>query len=136
MKPSLGNPSRLIARSHVIFTLDGRLPLESKAKMHSLRRSFCRSWWNDRWRDLLLAFGSWISNGEETLDLLASDSEALVISSRPILMTSDVSLKEEDAEIAVAEEIETEWDDPEIESDEIVSEEFYDDLNADSDVTE
>jgi hypothetical protein len=94
IKPSLGNPSRLVARSHVIFTLDGRLPLESKSKTHALRRSFCRSWWNDRWRDLLLAFGSWISVGKDTFSLATSEANPMMVSSRPTVMISPVSVIE------------------------------------------
>jgi len=124
-KPSLGNPPRLIARSHVIFTLDGKIPLESKAKMHSLRRSFCRNWWNDRWRDLLLAFGSWISTGAETFTLETSGINPIVVSSIPKLMISPVSLAEvrEYSVIPVSEEDEIEWDDPDVEGDELFGEE-------------
>lgn len=55
-KPVLGDFPKFILRQHVIFTEDGRTPLQSTTRMHSLRRSFCRSWWNDRWRDLLTAY--------------------------------------------------------------------------------
>ncbi|MBV9570772.1 MAG: toll/interleukin-1 receptor domain-containing protein [Alphaproteobacteria bacterium] len=125
MKPSLGSPPRLIARSHVIFTLDGRLPLDSKAKMHSLRRSFCRNWWNDRWRDLLLAFGSWIAEDRESFTLASSAVNPIIVSARPILMISPISLVEGDAQSGtpVSEEDEVEWDDPDIESDELFGEE-------------
>lgn len=55
-KPVASDPTRIVLRPHVIFTEDGKTPLYSKQRMHILRRSFCKSWWNDRWRDLLLAF--------------------------------------------------------------------------------
>lgn len=66
-RPVLGSEPRYVLRQHVIFTADGRTPLVSKERMHVLRRRFCKSWWNDRWRDLLLAFVAWLnaaSNGE------------------------------------------------------------------------
>jgi len=54
---------------HVTFSVDGKTPLASKAHLHSLRRSFCRSWWNNRWRDLLQAFVSALASGEDHLEL-------------------------------------------------------------------
>ena len=48
---------------HVTFSVDGKKPLESKSQLHSLRRSFCRSWWNDRWRDLMQGFVCALSDG-------------------------------------------------------------------------
>jgi hypothetical protein len=60
-----GARKRFILRPHVIFTENGKEPLYSKRRMHLLRRSFCRSWWNDRWRDLLLGFVELISKGSE-----------------------------------------------------------------------
>jgi hypothetical protein len=40
----------------VVFTYDGHSPLGDAKRLHRLRRSFCKSWRNDKWRDLLLAF--------------------------------------------------------------------------------
>ncbi|HEX3116357.1 MAG TPA: hypothetical protein VHQ48_12820 [Bradyrhizobium sp.] len=64
-RPVAGDPSRLVLRPHVIFTADGKNPIFSKQRMHVLRRSFCKSWWNDRWRDLLIAFALVIGESEE-----------------------------------------------------------------------
>lgn len=64
-KPVLGDLPKFILRQHVIFTEDGFTPLQSSVRMHALRRSFCRSWWNDRWRDLLAAYvGTLEINGQ------------------------------------------------------------------------
>ncbi len=61
-RPVLGPQPRYVLRQHVIFTADGRTPLVSKERMHVLRRRFCKSWWNDRWRDLLIGFVSWLNS--------------------------------------------------------------------------
>ncbi|WP_083991981.1 toll/interleukin-1 receptor domain-containing protein [Bradyrhizobium embrapense] len=60
-RPSVGIAQHFVLRPHVIFTADGRTPVASKERMHLLRRRFCKSWWNDRWRDLLIAFVSWLN---------------------------------------------------------------------------
>ena len=56
---------RLVGR--VIFSENGTTPIESPARMHRLRRSFCRSWRNAKWRDMLLTFLSWLSDGDMQL---------------------------------------------------------------------
>jgi hypothetical protein len=59
-RPVLGAHPRFVLRQHIIFTADGSTPLVSKDRMHTLRRRFCKSWWNDRWRDMLIAFVTWL----------------------------------------------------------------------------
>ncbi|WP_213290907.1 toll/interleukin-1 receptor domain-containing protein [Bradyrhizobium sp. sGM-13] len=71
-RPSLGLQPRYILRQHVIFTADGQTPLVSKERMHVLRRRFCKSWWNDRWRDLLVGFVAWLNSSPNKLTLDAS----------------------------------------------------------------
>ena len=64
--PVLTNLHHFTLKPHVVFTEDGRTPLESVARMHALRRGFCKNWWNDRWRDLIVAFAAWFAQGEKT----------------------------------------------------------------------
>lgn len=45
---------------HVIFTVDGRSTVGDAKRMHMMRRTLCKSWRNDRWRDLMLAFLGWV----------------------------------------------------------------------------
>jgi hypothetical protein len=62
---TLGDDPHFVLRPQVVFTTDGRIPLESKAKAASLRRSFCKNWWNDRWHGLLTAFVSYLAGGND-----------------------------------------------------------------------
>ncbi|MER9071793.1 TIR domain-containing protein [Mesorhizobium sp. M0904] len=77
-------------KPHVIFTEDGVRPIDSISKQHSLRRSFCRNWWNDRWRDLLMAILHFLADGNETWDLPVSPSERIVVTGK--LTSTDVGL--------------------------------------------
>jgi hypothetical protein len=52
---------RIAAR--VVFTSDGHSLLGDAKRLHRLRRSFCKSWRNDKWRDLLLTFLFWLTEG-------------------------------------------------------------------------
>jgi len=61
----------------VIFTSDGREPIGDARRLHKMRRSFCKSWRNDKWRDLLLAFWFWMAEGALFVDVPLGEGEAL-----------------------------------------------------------
>jgi len=46
------SPARIQIIPHVLFSPDGVTPL---ADQKQLRRTRCKLWWNDKWRDLILA---------------------------------------------------------------------------------
>ncbi len=91
-KIQFGPNPKVLLIPHVVFTRDGINPLDDKNKMHSLRRGFCRNWWNDRWRDMLLTYLYLLSEGNESLKLLVSDNGVIEIGSRPIFFSCPVSL--------------------------------------------
>ena len=68
-KVSIAAPQHLTLRPHVVFTEDGKTPLNSKLRAARLRRSFCKSWWNDRWRDLLRALVAVLASDKEEFSL-------------------------------------------------------------------
>ena len=108
----LNEPTRIMMRPHVVFTTDGKTPLESKAKTARLRRSFCKMWWNDRWRDLVRAFVFALADEKESLHLpLGGDTYATVIST-PMVFSAPVSLPNDAAASPAIEDIteETEAD--------------------------
>jgi hypothetical protein len=61
----------------VIFTSDGREPIGDARRLHRMRRSFCKSWRNDKWRDLLLAFWFWIAEGATLVDVALGEGEVM-----------------------------------------------------------
>ncbi len=69
MHPVLDGLRRIELRAHIIFTDTGGSPIESVARMHQLRRRFCRSWWNDRWRGFLRAFLALAAQGTAVITL-------------------------------------------------------------------
>jgi len=50
--------------SHVVFSDDGKTPWSDKKRMHRARRRQCKSWYNDAWRDRLLAAITFFIGGE------------------------------------------------------------------------
>jgi hypothetical protein len=75
---------------HVVFSEDGKTPLVSHDRQHSLRRGFCRNWWNSRWRDLLFATLSYLASGEATFELPISKKRTIQVSAKLSSHTADL----------------------------------------------
>jgi hypothetical protein len=69
----------------VVFTSDGHSPIGDAKRLHRLRRSFCKSWRNDKWRDLLLAFWFWLGDGSTIVDVPMGEGAALRLRLPPLL---------------------------------------------------
>jgi hypothetical protein len=101
---------------HVTFSADGKTPLSSKAQLHSLRRSFCRSWWNNRWRDLSQGFISGLAAGDNVLKVDVGSESFLQISaafeqmSCPVTLAK-IELPEKIDDFAGEDHIEDQWED-------------------------
>lgn len=95
VKVFYGQSPRICLIPHVAFSEDGLTPLADKDKMHSLRRGFCRNWWNDKWRDLLLLFLDLVSKRQPLVYALTGGND-VHISSRPITFSANFKLKSQD----------------------------------------
>lgn len=118
---------------HVIFTSDGQSVISDETRrLRRIRRSFCKSWRNDKWRDLLLAFGHWLSSGASAIEIPLGEAAALRLRLPPITWdaafgietASDhefVSVEEEDEEEPNDKEgiFEDDDDAPDVDEDEI-----------------
>ena len=80
-------------RTHIVFSEDGTATLPAK-RMHRMRRSFTKTWRNARWRDLLLTFLFWLSNGESTIRLPLHMEDDLVVEVPPLMFVSPVGITE------------------------------------------
>jgi hypothetical protein len=94
--PSWSRIKHLTLKSHVIFTEDGVKPISSKDRMHTMRRSFCRSWWNARWRGLLLTYLTYIAGAQDDISLSVSSKEQITISRNPVMFVSPITIEETD----------------------------------------
>lgn len=86
--------------SHVVFSDDGRTAWDSPRRMHRARRSQCRHWWNDHWRDLLLGTMSWLSDGTSHVELEVAPDVSIDVDVEPLLFTSPVSYADPEGEPA------------------------------------
>lgn len=93
-KVNIVGQKRMIFRPHVVFTDDGRTPLKGTSAVIRLRKGFCRNWWNDRWRDLLRAFASFLANGGEDFSLALGGSSFATIAASPMTFDVPLSIRE------------------------------------------
>ncbi len=116
-RPRLWPKPLIRVHANIVLTEDGKTPLPGKTTQ-KLRRRLTRSWFNDKWRDMLIAAMSWLSDGAETIDLSAGQ-EDFELSSRPVALNIDVSYnateqrKSEEntvGEIVLGEELDTTFD--------------------------
>jgi len=84
--PTLKELARFVLRPHVIFSRNGVL------EGGKLRRTFCKNWFNARWRDLLFAFVQLISDGRDTIELPVGGEDSIVVDARPLILDSPVRI--------------------------------------------
>ncbi len=108
-RPVLGSSPHFLLKQHIIFTPDGISPVDGKERMHLLRRRFCKNWWNDRWRDLLIAFVRWLANGQDCKLELGLNTNVL-LSQKLMTIESPVSVATDQSVFALSYEDEDELD--------------------------
>lgn len=117
-KPRLFPAPMLRVHANLVLSEDGKTPLAGETT-HKLRRRLTRSWWNDKWRDLLLASMSWLAEGQSEINL-AVGSETLRLASYPLESEIPVSYSAEellpseetpDGEIVPSEALDAHYDD-------------------------
>lgn len=103
--PVVSEPRRIELRAHIIFTGEDGSPVDLK-RMHKLRRSFCKSWWNDRWRGFMKAYVAFLSQGKDAINLDVGGERLIKVSASPLTLTSPIGLSDstdliEDEEIVL-----------------------------------
>lgn len=81
----------LMVRSHVFFSDDEQTLWASPERMHRARRSQCKNWWNDDWRDRLLAAMRWLGDESASIELPVSGLCPARVSTLPVVFNSPVS---------------------------------------------
>jgi hypothetical protein len=120
---------------HVIFTSDGQSAVSDDVRrLHRMRRSFCKSWRNDKWRDLLLAFWHWLSAGESAVEVSLGEAAALKLRLPPIAW--DASFGIETASDRAFEGVDAEDEEEEEEDENILDDEATDEDEEEQDTGE
>lgn len=100
-RPALHPEPMLSLRSHVLFSDDGENIWTSVERMHKARRSQCKQWWNDDWRDRQLATISWLASGQQEVLIPLATSVNARLPIQPVAFDSPVTLDERALEIDV-----------------------------------
>ena len=85
-------------RTRLLFSEDGRTALPGK-RTHRMRRSFAKGWRNARWRDMLLAFLFWLSDGESLIRLPLASEVDIKVELPPLMFVSPVSVSEGEEDV-------------------------------------
>lgn len=81
-------------KSHILFSDDGRFIWSSKERLHSARRRKGKRWFNEEWRDLLLAFINSLKDSEEKIQIKLSNECDIDMPDKTIGFSSDVGYVE------------------------------------------
>jgi len=116
-KPILRPETLFVLKGHVLFSDDRKTLWDSKDATAKARRNQCKNWWNDDWRDRLLATMSHLAGENGTVTIPLSVDAAFKLSKFPLLFESPVSylqpkeIKKEDLDDYNFEEADEELDD-------------------------
>jgi hypothetical protein len=110
-KPTFSPFLALGINSHVFFSDDGKSLWQDPKRMHRARRSQCRTWYNDDWRDRVLASMAFLAGGGEEIHIPLGTDATIEVSIFPIALRSPVRyIEPEDAaaiKVALAEDFST-----------------------------
>lgn len=76
-------------KGHIIFTTDGFKVWDDKDKMHSHRRNKGKNFFNEAWRDMLMAFVHGLENSDKVIELSLSQDFILKMPTSTVLHWAD-----------------------------------------------
>jgi hypothetical protein len=88
----LDDPPSLRLRPYVVFTRDGRTPLEDADEMTKLRRRFCKSWFNHVWRPLYQAFYQFFGEGSDAVRIDLGEHRSWTVGGEGLKLTSPIRM--------------------------------------------
>ena len=80
----------IVINSHIWFTNDGENLIQEAGKQHSARRKQGKNWWNNDWRNKILAFMQFLAESDGYIHLEVGSEEKVCISSEPFQFNSPV----------------------------------------------
>ncbi len=80
-----------VVKPHVLFSNDGKEIWASKDRLASARRSQCKNWWNDEWRDRITAVMVWLAGENPNIRVPLGRDVFLEVQKTPLTFESPVS---------------------------------------------
>jgi len=121
-KPELTPYPHFVIRGHVLFSDHGSALWGDADKSAKARRNQCKGWWNDEWRDRMLAVMNHLCNEGANIVLPVSTDQQVLMEPTPDLFESPVSYsgeKEIDPELNEYFDEEEDDDDFEIDGEQV-----------------
>jgi len=90
-KPELFPYAHIVVRGHVLFSDSGASLWTDADKSARARRNQCKGWWNDEWRDRMLAVMSHIRGENSSIEIPMSSETVVTLRGWPDTFESPVS---------------------------------------------
>lgn len=90
-KPEIVPYPHIVVRGHVLFSDAGATLWTDAEKSAKARRNQCKGWWNDEWRDRMLAAMSLFKSDAGTIMLPMSQERSVLLEAEPDSFESPVS---------------------------------------------
>lgn len=90
-KPIVRPETLFVVKGHVLFSDDRQSLWSNKDAMAKARRNQCRNWWNDDWRDRMLATMAFLAEAQERATFPLGTDVSFVLSRFPIPFESPVT---------------------------------------------
>ena len=110
LHPVVGRRWHLELKPQVVFTEDGTKPVESKATMARLRKSFCKNWWNNQWRTLLNAYVHFLAEEDGDIHIPLGGGAEMIVAGELMAFEARTSIVGDSIAIEEEEEAETDAD--------------------------
>ncbi len=109
-------------RAQVLFSYDGKEIWDSADRLNRARMNQTKNWWNDDWRDRILATMNWLASGNPEITIELGSEASIKVSTLPLLFASNVSYIEpghgDSSEVPTDNQVEEEIDDEDLEDEE------------------
>lgn len=92
-KPELSPYLHMVVRGHVLFSNFGDVLWDDSMKSAKARRNQCKGWWNDEWRDRMLAMMTYLRDSDGLISIPMSSDRSLSLRGDPDLFESPVSYR-------------------------------------------
>lgn len=76
---------------HIVFSSDGKRPIDDSVRVHGFRRSQAKDWWNPQWRDRTLGLMWWLAGRSSSLLVPLGPGVSAQVNSLPVSFESPVS---------------------------------------------
>lgn len=80
-----------LINTHIWFTSDGEHLIPEASKQHSARRKQGKNWWNNDWRNKVMAFMKYLEDEDGAIHLILGGEEIAKIATQPIMFESPVT---------------------------------------------